>query len=102
MLDDISLHDEIDADVTYFNQVYPSFLEDRTNQYYDSNSYNNLKSPYNDTKFSSKYQKKIRTYGNALICYFSNLNQKFDIICLTETWMIDLESVNDILQDYNQ
>ena len=32
MLDEISLHDEIDADVNYFNQVYPSLHEDRTNQ----------------------------------------------------------------------
>ena len=96
MYNEIFLHDEIDADVNYFNQVYASLCEDRTNQHYYSNSYNNLMSQ------NDKTIRSIRTNGDALICYLSTPNQNFDIICLTETWMMDLESVNDVLQDYNQ
>ena len=53
MFDEISLHSEIEADVYYLNQVYPSLYEDRSNHYYDTNSYNNLISLFDDTKFPS-------------------------------------------------
>ena len=51
MFDEISLHSEIEADVYYLNQVYPSLYEDRSNHYYDTNSYNNLISLYDNRKF---------------------------------------------------
>ena len=46
--------------------------------------------------------KSFRANGDTLICYLSTLSQKFIIICLTETWMMDLGPVNDVLQDYNK
>ena len=59
MFVEISPHDEIDGDVNYLNQVYPSLHEDGTNQSYDSNSYSNLISQYDDREIfslSSEYQ----------------------------------------------
>ena len=47
---EVPLNYEIDADVNFFNQLYSSLLADRTNQYYDFISYNNLKFPYDDKK----------------------------------------------------
>ena len=104
MFDETSLHDEIDADANYFNQVYPSLHEDRTNQYCNSKSYNIITSQYDDTKFSPFHLIiiLIRGNGDTLTCYLQTLNQKLDIICLTATWMMDLEPLNNVLQDYAQ
>ena len=71
MFDEISLHEEMEADVNCFNQVYLLLHEDRTNQFYDSNSYNNLISRYDDTKFSLFHLniRSVRANGDALMCY---------------------------------
>ena len=42
----------------------------------------------------------IRTNGDSLLSFFSTLSLKFDIICLTETWLTELEQADSVFQSY--
>ena len=42
MFEDLVLDSEIDADLNYFNDAYPSLNDNHYDQYFDSSAFNNL------------------------------------------------------------
>ena len=93
---------EIDADINHFDQIYRSLQNSRINQYYDTESFNGLVSNFNQRDFSVMHLniKSIKANGDSLLSFVSTLNYKFDIVCVTETRLHDLEQANAVFQNY--
>ena len=97
----IDLDRDIDADINHFDQIYPSLQNSRINQYYDTESFNGLVSNFNQRDFSVMHLNinSIKANGDSLLSFLSTLNHKFDIICLTETRLGDLEQADAVFQN---
>ena len=102
MSEQIVLDGEIDADINYFNEAYPSINDNHYNQYFDSSTFNNLQLD-NGSNFSVIHLniRSLKKNGETFEAYLSTLNCKFDVICLTETWSKDIELINDFLDGYS-
>ena len=102
MFEDLVLDSEIDADLNYFNDAYPSLNDNHYDQYFDSSAFNNLQLD-NNSNFSVMHLniRSLKKNGETFEAYISTLKLKFDVICLTETWSKDIELINDFLDDYS-
>ena len=98
----INVENDIDADINHFDQIYPSLQNSRRNQYYNTETFNELVSDLNERDFSVIHLNinSIRANGDCLLSFLSTLNLKFDIICLTETRLTDLEQADSVFQNY--
>ena len=99
---DGSFFDNIDADINHFEQLYPSIGDNNFDQYYDSGKFNSVFS-VNGTRDFSVIHVNIRSIsanGDALSVYLSTLNREFDVICLSETWVRELEFIDDFFPNY--
>ena len=98
----IDLDHDIDADINHFDQIYPSLQNSRRNQYYDTEKFNRLVSDQGRRDFSVMHLNinSVRANGDSLLSFLSTLNHKFDIICLTETRLGDLEQADAVFQNY--
>ena len=99
-----SLFDDIDIDL--------NFLGDRTNQqgdhlrhYFDTAEFNREFSSNiaidKTLKILNMNIRSISANGTDFIAYLGTLNVKFDIICLTETWMNERRKIINHFPDYN-
>lgn len=79
---------DIDVDLNYFNEIYPDLNNESQSKYYDVDSFRLefRKSPKNFAVFHLN----VRSLCNKLDklnTLLDLLGYKFDIICLTETWL---------------
>ena len=71
------MNSELDANVNYFNEVYPSLAESGTNQYYTNETFNWL-TAHGTGKYLTLIHANIRSLkanGDLLVRYLSTLNQ---------------------------
>ena len=103
IMSSISMLDNIDADIHHFEELYPCVNESNLKQYYDGNEFN-VKFPCNNSNDLSILHTNIRSLrknGDELCGHLESLNKKFDIVCLTETWITELPVVDDIFPSYS-
>ena len=95
--------DNIDVDLNHFNELYPSLQTSRENQYFDSDKFNRVffSDGGRDLSLIHLNIRSIRANGDAFILYLSLLKRKFDVICLTETWVKEPDLIDDIFSDYH-
>ena len=95
--------DEIDIDVNHFDDLYPGLLNNRNDQYYNHERFNNSFCDDTNSNSLSVLHLNINSLnknGPELIGYLSLLNMKFDIVCLSETYVTDILLASDFLDDY--
>ena len=93
---------EIDADINHFDDIYPCINESSMKQYYTADEFN-VKFSSNNTKDLSVFHINIRSlnkHGDELAIYLESINRRFDIICLSETWITELPVVDDVFPSY--
>ena len=91
----------IDAEVNHFGELYPELYENADNQYYTIDTFNQ-KFPENSDDLSI-FHCNIRSFksnGDDLCIFLSNLNHKFQIICLNETFIKDTDLEFQQFDDY--
>jgi hypothetical protein len=80
-----------DADQHYFNQSHEINNLCNSN-YYNIDEFNNANSSQHKEKQCSMYHCNIRSVtknGNNLSCHLNAIEQEFDVIALSETWLND-------------
>ena len=95
--------ENIDADIHHFEELYPCVNESNLKQYYTVGEFN-VKFPrnnVNDLNILHTNIRSLRKNGDELSVYLESLNKKFDIVCLTETWITELPVVDDIFPSYS-
>ena len=95
--------DSIDVDLNHFHDLYPDSVQNmNNNQYYTDEKFNDTfaNSSSHDLNILHLNIRSIRANGSDLITYLSMLNRKFDCICLSETFVTDLDLTSDFLDDY--
>lgn len=81
--------DDIDADLNHFSELYPSFHHNLLNQYYDTAKFNEKFQHDNGVNLNIIHLniRSLNANGDCFSSFLSTLEIKFDIICLTETWL---------------
>ena len=100
MPDDI--FNEIDIDINHFDEIFPNLSLGDTSQYYDDVRFNDLFG-VNGGRDLSVLHLNIRSMsrnGDCLITHLSLLDRKFDILCLSETFVNDVTIVENFLDGY--
>ena len=92
----------IDIDVNHFNEVFPNLSLGNDNQYFDYCRFNDVFSMNAGRDLSIMHLniRSISRNGDCLISYLSLLNRKFDVICLSETFVNDITIVENLLDGY--
>ena len=96
------LFQEIDIDINHFNEIFPNLSLGDASQYYNNDRFNDLFC-MNDKRDLSVLHLNIRSMsrnGDCLITYLSLLDRKFDIICLSETFVNDVSIFENFLDGY--
>ena len=103
LLVDEVLDHELDADINFFNEIYPSLSENKSNQYFTNISFNNLMRHGNNRNLSVIHIniRSLNANGDTLVGYLSTLDHSFDAICLTETWNYDIRTINEMFPQYS-
>ena len=100
MPDDI--FNEIDIDINHFDEIFPNLSLGDTSQYYDDVRFNDLFG-VNGGRDLSVLHLNVRSMsrnGDCLITHLSLLDRKFDILCLSETFVNDVTIVENFLDGY--
>ena len=98
-----SFFDDIDVDLNHFENLYPNLIHNRNNQYYDDDRFNSTLASNDCVRDLSVVHLNIRSInanGSDFITYLSLLNRKFDVVCLSETFVTDLILANNLFDDY--
>ena len=98
----VNILDHVDADINHFDELYPCVNESNLKQYYTEDEFNNKFSSRNINDFSVLHVniRSINKNGDELLIYLESIDKKFDIICLSETWITGLPVVDDIFPSY--
>ena len=100
-----SVLDDVDIDSCFYNDNYNGLnYGHMTDLIYDSAKFNNTYSQNfnnNDLTLIHLNIRSLPRNGNNFIAYLEMLQIKFNIICLSETWLNENRLINDILLDYN-
>ena len=80
--------DDIDAEINHFNALYPNISDDSLSQYYSCDSFNQAFDDITSKDFKIIHIniRSVATNGENFQHFLSNLNIRFDVICLSETW----------------
>ena len=98
-----SILDNIDAGINHFDQLYPCVNESELKQYYTADEFN-MKFPRdngNDLSILHSNIRSLKKNGDEQSIYLETINKKFDIVCLSETWIAELPVVDDIFSSYS-
>ena len=88
----------IDAEINHFNNAFPDvFNNDNLNQYFTVETFNNQFNHLSKTDLSILHLniRSLAANGDDFISYIETLNVKFDIICLSETWLNDSNIIDN-------
>ena len=98
---------DIDFDLNHFNQFNNNFNNNFGNEYFNSDSFNNY--IINENLQLNNFEnlslihlniRSIKANGDNFISYLETINLKFDLICLSETWINDDDFLEDFLPGY--
>ena len=78
---------ELDADIRYFDEIFPCFKNSRFRQYYDDSTINSAfpKNSVADLSILHVNTHPRNVEGDKLFSYLFILSRHFEIICLAET-----------------
>ena len=96
---------DIDIDLNFFDNLYDGLQDGQSQQYFNSDLFNskfnnNVHKLGNNLSIMHVNIRSISANGDELIAYLETLIFKFDIICLTETWLNKDNFVDDIFTGY--
>ena len=94
---------DIDIDLNYFDNLYNGLHDNQ--QYFNSDLFNNkfhndVPNLSNNLSIMHVNIRSISANGDELVAYLETLILKFDIICLTETWLNDDNFIDNIFTGY--
>ena len=84
--------DDIDIDQHFYENNYPSLNGSLTDQYYNIERFQDAFSSETTNNNLSIIHVNIRSIsknGDALVTYLTSLNKRFEIICISETWLLN-------------
>ena len=98
--------DDIDIDLHFYDNNYPSLNGDLGEQYYTAERFRNtFSSESPSSQGLSVIHVNIRSItknGDALVTYLASLNKRFEIICFSETWILkDFTIFHELFPGYN-
>ena len=99
--------DNIDVDNNFYNNNYPSINGNIREQYFDSANFCESFDSYSrpnlaDLKLIHVNIRSIQKNGDKLLTHLETLNVNFDVVCLTETWLLkDFTCIHEMFPDYN-
>ena len=102
-LDEIIDHfSEIDSDLNHFQNIYPDLFNENRSQYYDIDKFNTINyDPTNDLAIIHINARSMCANFDQFHLLFDLLKHKFDIICVSESWLD--ESISNLynFEGYN-
>ena len=79
---------EIDADLNHFMNIYPDLFNEDRSHYYDIDKFNSLEcDPSFDLSVIHVNARSMSANFDQFYALFDLLRLKFDIICVSETWL---------------
>ena len=79
---------DIDADLNHFQTLYPDLYNENQSQYYDLDKFNSINFQSNtDLAIIHINARSICSNFDQFCALFTILKHKFDIICISETWL---------------
>ena len=88
----------MDAEINHFNNTFPDvFNNDNLSQYFTVKTFNNQFNDLNKIDLSILHLniRSLAANGDDFISYIETLDVKFDIICLSETWLNDSNVIDN-------
>ena len=81
------LFEDINADLSHFEQLNPNLNDSRIYQYYDCEIFNDtfIGDGVNDASVLHVNNRSLNANGESLVLYLSLFNCKLDVVCLTKT-----------------
>lgn len=96
MVDPNILHN-IDADLHHYNELYPEINSGTGSDYFTFDKFNNdFSSNYNNFSLIHLNIRSLYPKVDEFQAELNNLNYKFDVLCLTETWLN--HSISNLVQ----
>ena len=100
-----SVLDDVDIDSNFFSDNFVGLnYGQAADSIYDTNKFNNLISQdYCDQDLSIMHIniRSLPRNGNNLVAYLDLLKIKFNIVCISETWLNDNRIIDDLFPEYN-
>ena len=87
MEDDNIIFAEIDSDINHFEELYPGTTNEFRKQYYNADTFNLLKRDHTDLKILHLNIRSVNTSIDEFSAFLGDLHCKFDVMCLTESWL---------------
>ena len=85
----------------HFYELNPSSNQYANSKYFDSLKFNSeISIKKGDISSISFNVRSMKCNGDNFIAFLANINLKFDVICLTETWFDDNFNVGNYFPDY--
>ena len=78
---------EIDSDINHFEELYPGTTKEFRKQYYNADTFNLLKPDHTDLNILHLNVRSVNTSMDNFFAFLGDLHCKFDIMCLTESWL---------------
>ena len=80
----------IDPDINHFNRQYSENLSFNESSYYEVDHFNyKFEQTNNALKILHINIRSINQNGDSFLVFLSNLNVTFDVICISETWLVE-------------
>ena len=99
---DFDIFSEVNIDTNHFSELYPNLQQSIDEQYYTIDKFNrNFSANNNDLSIFHVNIRSLNANGDILSGFLSTLNRKFQVICLTETFVKDTEASFLQFNDYN-
>ena len=93
---------EVDIETNHFSELFPNLQQSIDEQYYTIDKFNgNFSANNNDLSIFHVNIRSLNASGDILSGFLSTLNRKFQVICLTETFVKDTEASFLQFNDYN-
>ena len=80
---------DIDADINHFEELNPSISNVNRKQYYSVETFNSINFSNTDLNILHLNIRSINTSIDELTTFLDDLKCKFDVICITESWLND-------------
>ena len=101
-IENIDIFSEIDADINHFQDIYPDLFNENSSKYYDINSFNSIDFNSNhDLAIIHINARSLNANFDQFYALFDILKIKFDVICVSESWLD--ESISNLfnIEGYN-
>ena len=96
------LFSDFDPVTNHFYELNPSSGQYANSEYFDTLKFNSdISCNEKDFSMISFNVRSMKCNGDNFIAFLANVNLKFDVICLTETWFDQNYAIGNYFPDYN-